>query len=164
MRRLMLGALILIVSISCVGCSNENKKTAAAFDKKIQKVYETVALGELSEFLSLKEEYDALSDEQKKYVTKYEMLDEMVSEAEKVAEAKSKGEEYTGSDGVSVDEIRKYLDDNSSNPNSDSYKDTVRCSYCGKVIRSEGKNIHGTPLYNGGTLKCDYCGHKTNIY
>lgn len=44
------------------------------------------------------------------------------------------------------------------------YKDTVRCGYCGKVIRSEGRNIHGTPLYNGGTLKCDYCGHKTNIY
>lgn len=43
------------------------------------------------------------------------------------------------------------------------YKDTVRCSYCGKVIRSDGVNIHGSPVYNGGTLKCDYCGHKTNI-
>lgn len=47
---------------------------------------------------------------------------------------------------------------------SKSYKDDVRCSYCGKVIRSGGVNIHGTPIYNGGTLKCEYCGHKTNIY
>lgn len=44
------------------------------------------------------------------------------------------------------------------------YKDTVRCSFCSKVIRYNGTNIHGTPIYNGGTLKCDYCGHKTNIY
>lgn len=39
--------------------------------------------------------------------------------------------------------------------------DTVRCSYCGKVIRSDGRNIHATPVYNGGVLECDYCGHKT---
>lgn len=39
--------------------------------------------------------------------------------------------------------------------------DTVRCSYCSKVIRSDGRNIHATPMYNGGVLKCDYCGHKT---
>lgn len=39
--------------------------------------------------------------------------------------------------------------------------DTVRCSYCGKVIRSDGRNIHATPVYNGGVLKCDYCGHNT---
>ena len=40
--------------------------------------------------------------------------------------------------------------------------DTVRCSYCGKVIRSNGRNIHATTVLNGNTLKCDYCGHKTN--
>jgi len=39
--------------------------------------------------------------------------------------------------------------------------DTVRCSYCGKVIRSDGRNIHATPVYNGGVLECDYCGYKT---
>ena len=43
------------------------------------------------------------------------------------------------------------------------YEDTVRCSWCGKVIRSDGKNIHGKPVYNGNTLECEYCGHKTNI-
>lgn len=43
------------------------------------------------------------------------------------------------------------------------YEDTVRCSWCGKVIRADGKNIHGKPVYNGNTLECDYCGHKTNI-
>ena len=42
-------------------------------------------------------------------------------------------------------------------------KDTVSCSYCGKIIRSGGRNIHGTPIYNGNTLKCEYCGHRTNI-
>ncbi len=49
----------------------------------------------------------------------------------------------------------------SCSDNSGERADTVRCSYCGKVIRSEGRNIHATPIYNGGVLKCDYCGHKT---
>lgn len=48
-------------------------------------------------------------------------------------------------------------------PNTNEAKDTVRCNYCSKVIRSDGKNIHGKPLYNGGVLECDYCGHKTKI-
>lgn len=48
-------------------------------------------------------------------------------------------------------------------PKNNETKDTVRCSYCSKVIRSGGKNIHGKPIYNGNTLECDYCGHKTNI-
>ena len=47
---------------------------------------------------------------------------------------------------------------------SNKYQDTVSCSYCGKVIRSGGVNIHGSSLFNGGVLKCDYCGHKTKIY
>lgn len=46
---------------------------------------------------------------------------------------------------------------------SEKYKDTVRCYYCGKVIRSNGVNIHGTPKYNGGVLECDYCGHSNSI-
>ena len=50
-----------------------------------------------------------------------------------------------------------------SSTNDDGYLDTVRCVYCSKVIRSNGKNIHGTPIYNGGVLVCDYCGHKTYI-
>lgn len=50
-----------------------------------------------------------------------------------------------------------------NNNNHTSPSDTIRCSYCGKVIRSDGKNIHATPIYNGKTLKCEYCGHKTNI-
>ena len=49
------------------------------------------------------------------------------------------------------------------NNNHTSPSDTIRCSYCGKVIRSDGRNIHATPIYNGKTLKCKYCGHKTNI-
>ncbi len=43
------------------------------------------------------------------------------------------------------------------------YKDNVRCSWCGKVVRSNGRNIHGTPIYNGGVLECDYCGHHVYI-
>lgn len=40
---------------------------------------------------------------------------------------------------------------------------TVRCWYCGKVIRSNGINIHATEVYNGGVIECDYCGHKNAL-
>ena len=34
----------------------------------------------------------------------------------------------------------------------------LRCRWCGKVIRHDGKNIHCTSA--GSNLICDYCGHK----
>ena len=36
---------------------------------------------------------------------------------------------------------------------------SVRCSYCGKVIYSDGSAIHCTHKYLN-TYKCDYCGHS----
>lgn len=51
----------------------------------------------------------------------------------------------------------------SSSSGGDSYKSTVKCNYCGKVIRSGGVNIHCTSKYNGGAVECDYCGHTTSI-
>ena len=85
MKRFLCSALILLLAVSCAGCSNKDKEAAAEFDKKIQSAYETVSLGELSQILSLKEEYDALPADQKKYVTNNEMLEDMVSGAKKVA-------------------------------------------------------------------------------
>lgn len=39
---------------------------------------------------------------------------------------------------------------------------SVRCSYCGKVIYSDGRAIHCTHKYLN-TYKCDYCGHSNVI-
>lgn len=54
---------------------------------------------------------------------------------------------------------------NNANKSNDSAHliSDVRCSYCGKVIRANGRNIHGTLVYNGNFLECEYCGHKTKI-
>lgn len=38
-------------------------------------------------------------------------------------------------------------------------KVSLRCYWCGKVIRHDGKNIHCTSA--GSHLICDYCGHTT---
>lgn len=43
-----------------------------------------------------------------------------------------------------------------------SKNEEIRCSWCGKVIRYDGYNIHATEVLNGNTLECEYCGHKTN--
>lgn len=39
---------------------------------------------------------------------------------------------------------------------------SVRCSYCGKVIYSDGASIHCTHKYLN-IYKCDYCGHSNVI-
>ena len=41
--------------------------------------------------------------------------------------------------------------------------DQIRCYYCGKVISSGGRNIHGKSMYNGGVVKCSYCGTNNSI-
>ena len=43
------------------------------------------------------------------------------------------------------------------------YHDEVRCYFCSKVIMSDGEYIHCKPIYNGGVVECDYCGHKTSL-
>lgn len=51
----------------------------------------------------------------------------------------------------------------SSSGSSDrSSSGSVRCSYCGKVIYSNGRAIHCTNKYLN-TYKCDYCGHSNVI-
>lgn len=44
------------------------------------------------------------------------------------------------------------------------YLSDVRCSWCSKVIRANGKNIHGhVTSFSDEFLECEYCGHNTKI-
>lgn len=49
-----------------------------------------------------------------------------------------------------------------NNTSSKSSSGSVRCSYCEKMIYSNGKAIHCTHKYLN-TYKCDYCGHSNVI-
>lgn len=44
------------------------------------------------------------------------------------------------------------------------FVDDKRCYWCSKVIRADGRNIHGTPTDPlGHIIKCEYCGHENVI-
>ena len=47
---------------------------------------------------------------------------------------------------------------------SPTYLSDVRCSWCSKVIRADGINIHGhITSFSDAFLECEYCGHNTRI-
>lgn len=47
---------------------------------------------------------------------------------------------------------------------SPTYLSDVRCSWCSKVIRANGRNIHGhITSFSDEFLECEYCGHNTRI-
>lgn len=47
---------------------------------------------------------------------------------------------------------------------SSTYLSDVRCSWCSKVIRANGRNIHGyITSFSDEFLECEYCGHNTKI-
>ncbi len=44
------------------------------------------------------------------------------------------------------------------------FVDDKRCWFCSKVIRFDGRNIHGTPTDPlGHIIECEYCGHENVI-
>lgn len=56
-----------------------------------------------------------------------------------------------------------WVDNLGKNDSYSSDSDEIRCYYCGKVISSGGKITHGDSMYNGGVVKCQYCGKKNRI-
>lgn len=46
----------------------------------------------------------------------------------------------------------------------ETFVDDKRCWFCSRIIRADGRNIHGTPTDSSGrTIKCEYCGHNNVI-
>lgn len=57
--------------------------------------------------------------------------------------------------------VSKMVDSSTNQP---TYLSDVRCSWCSKVIRADGKNIHGhVTSFSDEFLECEYCGHNTKI-
>ena len=57
-----------------------------------------------------------------------------------------------------------FKSDSSNQSGTTTYLSDVRCSWCSKVIRANGRNIHGhITSFSDEFLECEYCGHNTRI-
>ncbi len=186
MRKLFSLVAVLIISISCIGCGNDNYDIPLSqmtnevpnpnipADKLQGNFFIRNHKGEVSTtlyfdglgYVNITDSYKTKTyaysnwdeNEQKLYFNNdYEavkIIDENTIEYKRDEAYKENSEQ-----DIAAMEYKEITETTVTEP----VHTEVRCSWCGKVIRYDGVNIHAEVVLNGNTLKCDYCGHKTNF-